>query len=64
MEEAKEQDKTKTYFWCFWIAVILIFVVFILPIESHTVGNVTMNYTLWNKITGAGPSSGEIRLSH
>jgi hypothetical protein len=62
--ETTEPDKTKVYFWCFWLAVIIIFVVFIVPVETYTNGPVTMSYTVWDKLTDSGPRQGEIRLKH
>jgi len=59
-----EDKKAKTYMWCFWIAVAVILLVFVIPVETSTIGNATLNYTLWNKITGQGPSSGEFKLNH
>ncbi len=63
MDEVK-QDKSKAYFWCFWIAVLIIAAVFIIPVETYTNGPVTMSYTMWDKITDGAPRQGEIRLSH
>jgi ABC-type uncharacterized transport system permease subunit len=59
-----EDEKAKRYMWCFWIAVVIILAVFVIPVETIENGPVTINYTLWNKITESGPSSGEIRLNH
>ncbi len=63
MDEVEDR-KTKTYFWCFWLAVIIILAVFVIPVETYTNGPVTMSYTLWDKLTDSGPRQGEIRLRH
>ena len=56
MEEAK---KPNVKLWCFWISVAVVFLVFILPVEtkSYESGSVTteFRYTIWDKIVGNGP---------
>lgn len=64
MNAETEEQPTKVWMYCFWIAVAVILLVFVVTVESHEVGDATFNYTAWDKITGKGPSSGEIRLKH
>lgn len=62
--DAEAEPPKPVWTWCFWIALAVVLIVFVVPVESHTEGGVTFNYTLWDKITERGPSSGEIHLSH
>lgn len=67
MEEVTN-SRAKTYMVCFWVAVAVVFVLFILPVGSHSIhspnGEITFSYTLWDKLTDGGPKTAEIRTNH
>lgn len=60
MEQKPEAAAWKV--WCFWICVAVVALVFVVPIHTTQAGNATFSYTLWNVISGGGPSSAEIRV--
>jgi hypothetical protein len=62
MEETPDKDAIRKM-WCFWICLGVILLFFVVTF-STTVGNVKMNYTLYDKLTDGKPSGMEVRTTN
>ena len=58
------ERRRKTWMWCFWISVAVVLLVFFVPVETKSYGNVSISYTMWEKITGSGPSTMVVRTTN
>jgi len=52
----------KTWMVCFWVSAAIVLFVFMIPVQSIESGAVYRSYTLWDLISGNGPSTVEVRI--
>lgn len=58
----KTPEQKKVAMVCFWACVAVALIGFIVPVQTIDSGTVRRSYTLFDLITGRGPSQAEVRI--
>ena len=60
--DEKEEASKKRLMWCFWISAAVVLFAFVIPVHVVSGEAVTRKYTLFDLLTGRGPSNHEVRV--